>query len=200
MAKFSMRPATVARDDGLRFLRHLDSQLPFLAAVGAGEQWGSETRSDNPDALAKYRGKIAAAESDSNRPWTSDSTRAWVIETPARRSQLDATASALLDPTEAAGDAGDEVVQIPVGMLIIEGQAADYCQSILSVDGTDPFIYVKFVVTDRRAGELSRGAGAYALQYAVDFAKALGITRVCLDCWSGNNGRLVRQVTRLVDG
>lgn len=185
-----MRPASSAKDDGLRFLQQIDSQLPWLATVGAQEQWGSETRSNNPKSLAKYRSKIEEAEADAGKPWSTDAVRIWIVETTVRRSELDAAAAAEILGLDAVEDARG-MVQLPVGSLMLEGKAADYVESVLhGQDEKDPFAFIKFVLTDRRAGALSRGAGAYAIQFGIDYIRELGFKRVCLDCWSGNGGRL----------
>ncbi|TKX21331.1 acetyltransferase-like protein 16 [Elsinoe australis] len=194
MPSFNVRPASTAKNDGPRLLRNFDSQLAWLAAKGSSEQWGTTSRT-NPETLAKYRKKVENSEAGMNQPWTKDSTRAWVVETTVSKGQLDANAAEVLDDDAVEDEGG--MVQLPVAAVVIEGKAVDYVSSILpEQDEKDPFVYIHYVLTDRRAGELSRGAGAFALKYAIDRAKELGFKRVCLDCWSGNGGRLIQYYER----
>ncbi|KAF2227636.1 hypothetical protein BDZ85DRAFT_5727 [Elsinoe ampelina] len=191
MAPFTIRPATPSKDDGLRLIRNFDSQLPWLAATGSGDQWGSETRSTNPKTLTEYRGKVGKSSSSADEPWTNESTRTWIVEVTVPRAELEGSAVEILGDEGVQGDGGNGLVTIPVAGVVLEGKAVEYIGPVMPVqDEKDPFVFVKYLMTDRRAGELAKGAGAFALRYAVDRARALGFKRVVLDCWSGNGGKL----------
>jgi hypothetical protein len=82
---------------------------------------------------------------------------------------------------------------LPVAALVLEGRSEDYTRPVLpEQDPQDPFLYVRYLVTDRRVGDLSKGSGQKLLDYADEVAKSLGIGRLCLDGWSGNDYRLIK--------
>lgn len=77
--------------------------------------------------------------------------------------------------------------------MVLEGHSSDYTRPVIpEQDETDPFLFVRFLVSDRRVGEFSRGAGKVLLEHAERIARDLGVGRLMLDGWSGNGGGLVR--------
>lgn len=190
-SSFSIRPGTTAKDDGRRLLGNFDSQLPWLPSVGSGDQWGMKKLSTDPKKLDEYRAKVQRSEAEMNQPWTAESTRTWFVEATVPRNQLSAGEAELLYDDAVADEQG--MVKLPVAAVIIEGKAADYVHAVLPAqDDEDPFIFVKFLLTDRRAGAWAKGSGAFGLRYAVDRIKELGFKRATLDCWSGNDRKLVQ--------
>jgi hypothetical protein len=88
MSSIHIRPASTAKDDGLRLLRNFDSQLPWLSSIGSSAQWGNSTRSDQEDQRAKYRSKVESSERGWNDPWSRDWVRAYIAEAEVKREDL----------------------------------------------------------------------------------------------------------------
>jgi len=77
--------------------------------------------------------------------------------------------------------------------MVLEGHSSAYTRPVIAEqDSADPFVYVRYLVTDRRVGDFSRGAGRVLLEHADGVARALGLGRLVLDGWNGNGGLLVR--------
>lgn len=83
--------------------------------------------------------------------------------------------------------------RLPVAAMVLEGHSCDYTRPVLAEqDEADPFVYVRYLVSDRRVGSVySRGAGRLLLEHADCVARSLGVGRLALDGWSGNGGVLV---------
>ncbi|EXJ93151.1 hypothetical protein A1O3_01708 [Capronia epimyces CBS 606.96] len=190
MPSISIRPASTATDDGLRLLRNFDSQLPFLSSIGSSAQWGSSSRSDQEDQRAKYRGKVESSERGWDHAWSRDWVRAYIAEVEIKREDL---SSELLELATDTSESTTAAVRLPVAGMILQGQSADYVRDIVPEnDDNDPFIYVLYLLSDRRTAPHGKGAGAALISHAKDEARKLGIRRLCLDCWRGNDNRLVQ--------
>lgn len=191
MSSIYIRPASTAADDGLRFLRNLDSQLPWLSSIGSSAQWGTSTRSDQEDLRAKYRGKVESSERHWNDPsWSRDWVRAYVAEVEIERGE-DVSSELLELATECTND--DAHLRLPVAGMVLQGQSAEYVRDILPEnDDNDPFIYLLYLLSDRRTAPRGKGAGAALIARAKDEARKLGFRRLCLDCWRGNDNKLVQ--------
>jgi hypothetical protein len=76
---------------------------------------------------------------------------------------------------------------------VLEGHSSEYTRPVIAEqDEADPFVYVRFIVTDRRVGTFSKGSGQILLEHADAVARSLEIGRLALDGWNGNGGLLVR--------
>ena len=186
---FSIRPAAAAADDGMRLLRNFDSQLPWLASVGSGAQWGSAPRS-NESYQAKYRSKVERSEACIDQSYLSpDWIRAYVAEVEMPSGDV---SPELLKLATGPGQ-GDATVIAPVAGMVLEAKSADYIRSILpEQDEEDPFVYLSYLLSDRRTSLISKGAGAALIAHAKGEVRKLGIKRICCDCWRGNDRRLVK--------
>ncbi|USW55941.1 Putative acyl-CoA N-acyltransferase [Septoria linicola] len=189
--RFHIRPVSSALDDGLRIINFVDSQLPFLARVGSEGQWGSDLLSGDAEKQQGYRKMVKCAESQ--HPWGEQWTRAFVAEVELDRDTWPDELHNLSRPNYAPGTSGSESYLLPVAAIVLEDHAEDYVHEVLPKRNTDnPFVYVRFLVTDRRTGQLSKDAATALLDYAKAAARSLNISRLCLDCWSGNDRKLVR--------
>jgi GNAT superfamily N-acetyltransferase len=72
----------------------------------------------------------------------------------------------------------------PVGVLIL-GEAHDYVPP-----AAEPELYVRLLVT--ASGSHALGAGAALLEQADTAARERGVRTLRVDCYAGNDGRLVR--------
>lgn len=179
-----IRPVSSTLDDGLRILKFVDSQIPFLTKVGSQGQWGSDLMSDDTNKQERYRRMVKRAECQ--HPWGEDWIRAFIAEVGVEQDALPENLHELARREEST-------YALPVAAIVLEAHSEDYVQTILpKQDAEDPFIYVRFLVTDRRTGTYSKSAASGLLDHAKSIASALGFSRLCLDCWSGNGRKLVK--------
>ncbi|KFX94467.1 hypothetical protein O988_06293 [Pseudogymnoascus sp. VKM F-3808] len=186
MPSIHVRPASTTADDGLRLLRIYDSQLPWLSSIGSSGQWGVSPKSDQEDQRAKYRSKIEISERCWNDPWSRDWIRAYIAEVEVKRRDL---SSELL---EIASESTGDVVRLPVAGMVLQAQSFAYVRDIVPEnDDNDPFMYFSYLLRDRATSTRGKGAGAALISHAKDEARKLGIRRLCVDCWSGNDQKLI---------
>lgn len=161
----TIRPATLASSDHELFVDFRDSQISWLSTVGSGDQWGTKpTREVNPAASERTRSWVERSEQ--NAQWSSNWCRAFVAE---------------------ASNG------VPVAGLVLDSKAPAYVSSVLpEQDDSDPFVYLAYLISNRHVGEEKKGAAAALIALAKDQALSVGLNRVCLDCWRGNERKLVR--------
>ena len=189
-SSFHIRPATLAAGDDRRLLKYFDTQLPWLATVGSSDQWGSEGRSHISKYQAKYRSKVERSEACAAKghELTPDWIRAYMMEVEAETDSLSDELKQLAEADQKGGR-----VRVPVAAMVLENQSADYVRSILpQQDPEDPFIFLSYLLSDRRTSSINKGAGAALIQHAKEEIRKLGIRRFCGDCWAGNDGKLVK--------
>ncbi|KJZ76020.1 hypothetical protein HIM_04476 [Hirsutella minnesotensis 3608] len=187
MPPIHIRPASTALDDGLRLLQNFDSQLPWLSSIGSSAQWGASTRSDREDVRAEYRGKVERSERGWDDPWTRDWVRAYVAEVQVKREDLSP------ELLELAIENTTDTVRLPVAGMVLQGRSSEYVRGLVPEnDDGDPFVYLLYLLSDRRTGELGKGAGAALIAHARDETRKLGFGRLCVDCWRGNDSKLVQ--------
>lgn len=187
MSSLHIRPASTAADDGLRLLKNFDSQLPWLSTIGSSAQWGSSPVSGKEDLQAKYRAKVEKSELEWDRPWSETWTRAYIAEVEVAEEDL------TTGLPELAVQGPNGTFRIPVAAMILAGESFDYVRSILpKQDENDAFVYLAYLLSDRRIRPFGKGAGAALISYAKEEDRALGLKRLCSDCWRGNDRRLVK--------
>lgn len=170
MASLTIRPASLATNDDSFLLACFDSQIKWLPSVGAGDQWGSNPISHDKDLQQKYRKYVQTSQDCERQPWSPDSCRVYIAE---------------------ANDQDGKAV--PVAGLILTAKSSDYVQpTIPEQDQTDPFVYMPLLISDRERGVLSKGAGVALIEFAKKEIVNFGFKRLCCDCWSGNDRKLVQ--------
>lgn len=113
--------------------------------------------------------------------------RAYIAEVEIKREDLSSELS------ELAIESTNNNVRLPVAGMVLEGQSSKYVRSIIPEnDDNDPFIYLLYLLSDRTTAPHGKGAGAALISHAKDEARKLGIRRLCVDCWRGNDNKLVR--------
>lgn len=185
---YYIRPASSAQEDGKKILEFTDSQLPYLAQIGSAEQWGSASISVRDAAQRKYKQLVERSEEE--QTWGPDWIQIFVLDVEVEDAELPDCRrdSALLHGLEKG-----KTARLPVAAMILEGRSSDYTRPVLpEQDSKDPFVYVRYLVTDRRVGALSKGSGQKLLDYADKVARSLGIGRLCLDGWNGNDYLLMK--------
>lgn len=186
--KYHIRPASSAQEDGKRILEFTDSQLPFLATIGSAGQWGSASVSVRDAAQQKYKRLVERSEEEQR--WGIDWIKIFMLDVELENGdELPDDVRSLVTPR----DAGSRRAVLPVAAVILEGRSSDYTRPVLlEQDAKDPFLYVRYLVTDRRVGNLSKGSGQKLLEHADAVARSLGVGRLCLDGWNGNDYLLVK--------
>ena len=185
--KYHIRPASSAQEDGKKILEFTDSQLPYLASIGSAEQWGSASVSVRDAAQQKY--KRLVERSEEGQTWGTDWIKIFILDVEVENDDLTEDLRRLVP---LPGQESKHAV-LPVAAMMLEGRSSDYTRPVLpEQDANDPFLYVRYLVTDRRVGRLSKGSGQKLLEYADEVAKSLGVDRLCLDGWNGNNYLLVK--------
>ncbi|KAI9661116.1 MAG: hypothetical protein M1821_009443 [Bathelium mastoideum] len=185
---FHIRPASLAARDDERVLAFFDNQLQWLESVGSGAQWGSNPRGNTEAFQKKYRSKIQQSEACIGKPYSSGWIRAYVLEAEVDADSLGAEVRQLSEPPEENGRA-----KVPVAAMILDSKSSDYTRSVLpEEDDHDPFIFLAYLLSDRRTSSINKGAGAVLIKHAKDEARQLGIRRITGDCWAGNDRKLVR--------
>lgn len=187
--RYHIRPASSAQEDGKRILEFTDSQLPYLAQIGSAGQWGSASVSGRDEAQQRYKKLVERSEEP--QTWSTDWIQILILDV-----ELDAKSDEVPDElrqSAASQDLKGDRLRLPVAAMVLEGRSSDYTRPVLpEQDAQDPFAYVRYLVTDRRVGALSKGSGQKLLDHADDVARSLGITRLCLDGWRGNDYLLVK--------
>jgi hypothetical protein len=185
--KYHIRPASSAQEDGAKILEFTDSQLPYLASIGSAEQWGSASIAARDAAQLKYAQLVERSEKP--QTWGLDWYQMVMLEVEV---DSDSVPDDLRSSALSHGQEG-KLVRLPVAAMVLEGQSSDYTRPVLpEQDAQDPFIWVRYLVTDRRAGALSKGSGQRLLDYADEVARSMGLNRLCLDGWNGNDYLLIK--------
>jgi hypothetical protein len=162
----TIRPATMAASDHELLVDFRDSQIAWLSSMGSGDQWGTKSsRQSNPTVSDRTRAWIERSEKKAQ--WSSDWCRAFIAE--------------------ADGDS------VPIAGLVLDSKAPAYVRAVLpEQDEDDPFVYLAYLISNRDAGEKCKGSGATLITFAKDQVRDAGLKRICLDCWRGNDRKLVK--------
>jgi hypothetical protein len=183
--KHHIRPASSHLEDSARILSFTDSQLPHLARIGSSEQWGTSPISTNPASQEKYKNLVLRSEEP--QTWGVNWLQISILEVEVEINTLSNEVRELVTTH------GDGECRLPVAAMVLEGHSSEYTRPVIpEQDGGDPFVYVRYLVTDRRVRSLSKGSGQILLEHADGVARGLGVGRLVLDGWSGNGELLVR--------
>lgn len=170
---FTIREASLAKSDPNLLVDLMDSQIAWLCSIGSSGQWGSDpVRESRPDILSRPLKWIQ--QSEEKHGWGPQWCRAFVAEVP-NSVEVNAT------------------TPLAAGAIVLEPVSASYVRDVLpEQDESDPFVYVSFIMSNRNAAQASKGTGAVLLEMAKEGAREVGVSRICLDCYRGNERRLVR--------
>lgn len=190
MSTFHIREEVLLED--VQFiLEAFDSTLPHLASIGSGAQWGSEPRSTQESSIKRMQEAIEKARSGTN-----DTDAVFVAELPVDNS-LDLGIARVRRHKD-----GQRLLQ--VGAAVTEGSFPAYITGQpnltafvqAAMERTD-FLYLFVLISDFRAGALRKGAGTVLTERVKQYAREKGKAAVYLDCWSGNDEKLVRYVSNM---
>lgn len=178
--KFHIREVDSAKGDVQFILDAFDTALPHLAAIGSAGQWGTTPFSHTTARIETVRGRVEEAEAY-------------------RRTGE----GKLVEMLVAEVDVGDESfghvekgARMPVAMVTVK---EDWWPEYVSGDkhlapkiaGEKNWMYVHILISDYRAGEWRKGAGSALMAEVKERTKARGFERIWVDCWAGNERKLV---------
>lgn len=171
-----------------------DSCIPHLASIGSASQWGTTPLSSaRPDFLDRHITAIADAEQSRLAGWGNPPVRVLIAEA--------------LVPPPASADTPQETAVVPVGAAKLRGgYLPGYVRDqehLSEVTGRllrgeeGGYMFLEILVTDfsEATKEYRKGAGAALVKFAREWAeRELGMGVMYVDCWAGNEGKLVRWV------
>ncbi len=185
-----MRDAGTSSLDLDAIMGSMDASVLRLASNGNGEQWGSKLfsekkgfREDVEDDLHKSEKYRLTGQGEAKRTFIAELEDANTEDGLPRR--LDEEGRSWL----------------PVGNLeIAENDLGDYFSDMEDLRPfleeakrtEGGFLGIIFVMSDVRAGDRAKGAGAAQVEYAKQYARERGMTALYLDCWVGGTLGLVK--------
>ncbi|KAK1757078.1 hypothetical protein QBC47DRAFT_378370 [Echria macrotheca] len=176
--QFHIRDAvsSPSNTDAHYILSAFDSCIPHLATIGSATQWGSEPFSSRPNILSRPVSAIAAAETYRTKG-EGDPVRVFIIEVPG----------------------GPEQENIQLGAAIYKANwFPEYIKSQPqfrdAVKAQKKWMYLDMLVTEfsARTEGKRKGAGAALVRRGREWAREEGFDVMYVDCWAGNEGKLVR--------
>ena len=180
--KFHIRDAEEAKGDAQFISDAFDSAIPVLVSTGSGGQWGSDPLSSDPEFKGKVK-KMLHDVREYRKSGEGSAVEAFVAE-------VDLPEGTRF---EHVGDDGKMGVAATVWR---EDWWPDYMREPEHladvVKEEKNWAYLHLLISDYRAGEFRKGAGAALVEKAKARAKARGKGRLYVDCWAGNDRKLVR--------
>ncbi|KAH7014264.1 uncharacterized protein B0I36DRAFT_389215 [Microdochium trichocladiopsis] len=202
----TIRDATL--DDGDFILGAFDSAIEYLPTIGSADQWG-------PELFSKRRGGSSTQE-------MSTVVKSSVVHTAHQAAHPDELygasrgegdngegllhARVLIAESKVAGEEEQQQTSSrPVAVLAYQdfvpahlAAHPDFRPSAEAINAREgSYIYVWALVSDFRAGHAARkGAGQALLRETLRIAKKHGVAWMYVDCWTGNERRLVQYYER----
>lgn len=167
-----MRRGTL--DDVPAVLRLMDIAAQWLVSQGKTGQWGTEPFSTTPRRIEQ-----ATEFANSGGLWLAVTASSATVETP----ESSEPAAAAKEDASSDPDSRNSAGAV-VGALTVGGMQS-YVQPV-----TEPELYIRLLVTDRNWK--GHGIGTMLLDHARKLARELGISLLRLDCYAGDDGKLVK--------
>ena len=162
--RVSFREATLPMDTEF-IIAIFDVSLPYLASIGSEGQWGTKPFSEREEFWDEIRGFVEGNQNlEQGIAWIAD------IEIVNEEGYLETK---------------------PAGTIIL---TTTRHHAPPSVSPRVPELYVKFLITDKRLGALSKGVGLRMLDFVKEVTRWEKIKLLRIDCWRGGNQGLVRYV------
>lgn len=193
VSRFTFRPGGTSEVDIEAIMKAFDSTLIHLEKTGNGEQWGTKSTAEREGYANGVKEDLEISE-------------AWRMRGEGE-SKLVIMAE-LLDTSDAKDGltrrvADDGTLWIQVGNMemyenCLSDHVADhpdlqpYVDEVKSTPGG--FLYINFLTSDFRAGNLSKGVGEAMIRYALGYAKERGMGALYLDAWIGGTRKLLEYV------
>ncbi|KAK5657419.1 hypothetical protein OQA88_2991 [Cercophora sp. LCS_1] len=176
IGRFKIRHAELKHRDAKFITAAFDSSLPFQASIGSGAQWGEQPFSEVDGFLAKQEQTIHDAN-HYRLTGEGNSCHVWIAE------------------VECEADGERKVVRVGTA----HARANDWPSYVSTQEHLEDviseaknFTFLVFLVSDFTTGDLRKGAGAALIQHVKAIAEEEGRSVVFVDCWAGNDGKLVQ--------
>ncbi|CBQ72229.1 conserved hypothetical protein [Sporisorium reilianum SRZ2] len=151
-----------------------DSALPYLASIGSAAQWGTILFSTTPKRVQGFTDFVQVSYDLHSRPIQDGA--AWqhmgIYEIKTKDGQWTRVAA--------------QGLSISIPSYVPEQLAGKDMR-----EATD-YLYLNYLIADRRKGHLAKGAAAQLVAYADGQAKQMNKAVFYSDCWRGNNDGLLR--------
>ncbi|KAK4442829.1 hypothetical protein QBC34DRAFT_223737 [Podospora aff. communis PSN243] len=164
-----------ANDDALFIAAAFDSCIPHLATIGSATQWGTEPISERPNFHEQRTSSIAEA-AEYLRTGAGKPVRVLIIDA----------------ETPSGG-------WVPVGSSTLRGNyfskyllEQKHLEHETKREGNWMFLEVLVTSFSEEARPYRKGAGAALVKHAKAWAEELGMDVMFVDCWAGNEGKLVK--------
>lgn len=161
------------------FILHaFDSALAYLASIGSEAQWGTIPFSAKPDQVSHFTNYVeecylqASANSGSGSIW--QSMLLYEVKQDTSWTRVAALGISTAFPSYVPDSLADNSMR----------QAADY-------------VYLKYLVTDRRCATLSKRSAAHLMAFAEQTAREMHMHICYGDCWRGNGDGLLKYYQHL---
>nr|CDI56939.1 conserved hypothetical protein [Melanopsichium pennsylvanicum 4] len=181
-ASIPLAPLSVAdpEESDLDFILHaFDSALPYLASIGSQAQWGTQPFSEKQkvrEAFENYLEQSWAINSSSSSSACMNNKASWQHLT--------------LYEIQKEGGQWTRVAAQGVSTSF-----PSYVPQSLAGKETrerSNYIYLNYLIADRRTGQQAKGAGDRLVAFAQEEARGKGKTIFFGDCWRGNGDGLMR--------
>ncbi|KAI0813256.1 acetyltransferase [Xylaria sp. FL0064] len=190
---FHIRGLDEGLGDGQFLIDSFNATLPHLASIGSGGQWGSKEFSER--ANAEDRMKLVKQAARYQATGEGDPILVFVLEAEIPSSAIDELPHAVKVRTDETGKK-----LLPVGSVMLSQGLYPHYMGLFfhqdpikkELDGTREYVYCEALITDFRTGPWRKGAGAALLEHARRFCKEKGKPILYVDCYAGNDGKLIR--------
>ncbi|KAJ1028386.1 hypothetical protein NDA16_001553 [Ustilago loliicola] len=154
-----------------------DSALPYLASIGSEAQWGTVPFSKKPERRRSFS------------EYAQESYKLNAESKPTLHSSTDNYQHLIV--YEVQTEAG----WLRVAALGISTGFPGYVPQELAAEkvrkATD-YLYLNYLIVDRRTGDLAKGSGNHLVTFATEQARSLDKRIFYGDCWRGNNDGLIK--------
>ncbi|KAJ6789401.1 hypothetical protein PWT90_00954 [Aphanocladium album] len=190
IGKFQIRDAGTSPIDVDAIMGSMDASVLHLASNGNGEQWGPKLfsekdgyREDVEEDLEKSELYRSTGKGEAKRTFIAEIEDAHTEDGLPRRVDEQGRSWLPVGNLELAeNDLGDYFSEMD--------DLRPYLDEAKAIDGG--FLCIVFVMSDVRAGERAKGAGAAQVEYAKQYARERGMKALYLDCWVGGTLGLVK--------
>ncbi|KAI8631283.1 acetyltransferase [Xylariaceae sp. FL1651] len=179
--------------DGQFMIDAFDASLSQLASIGSGGQWGSQPfaeRENREERVQTFEQALRYQLTGEGEP-----IRIFIAETEIPLSTANELPALLHIRTSNDGKKFLAVgsVQLSEGIVSAPMRAMFTQDSIREeLEGKSNFIYLDALITDFRAGQWRKGAGAALIEHARQYGRDKGMLTLYLDAWAGNSRKLVK--------
>ena len=176
-----LRQATLEDIPGIALL--MDIAIEWLREQGRTGQWGTEKASENPDRIKQLTEFV-----DSGGTWVLVDTN--VADAAAAAATADDGLHNQGDGAVGSGVGGQTRNRTLRGIIGALTVSSDAELKPWITAATEPELYISFLITHRAWN--GRGVGKRLMEQARKLAHAAGVLLLRVDCYAGDDGKLVK--------